>query len=411
MDAVKTNDAAAVRQLLGAHGAQLKPALSYTIPGWAFGETPLIAAVRVRNREIVELLLDAGADLNERTKWWAGGFGVLDEAAGDLAFADYLIARGAVVDVHAAARLGWMERLRELMGKNAALVNARGGDGMLPLHVASSVEIARYLVESCGADINACDVDHESTAAQYMVRDRQEIARYLVARGCRTDILLAAALGDAELVEKHLAADPEAIHTCVSRRYFPMKDTRAGGSIYIWTLGARKTAHQVAHEFGHSAIYESLMARSPKGLRLAMACELGDDAAVRSLAGSSDLTADDHARLVNAARINDTAKVRLMVGAGFHVDALDDGATALHWAAFHGNAPMAEVLLDHGAPLDLADGNHGGTPLEWASYGSVNSWLCQSGTYPAVVDLLLGRGAKIPASIGDMLDDAKARLK
>jgi ankyrin repeat protein len=100
-----------------------------------------------------------------------------------------------------------------------------------------------------------------------------------------------------------------------------------------------------------------------------------------------------------------------MVDAGFHVDAQDDGATALHWAAFHGNAPMAEILLGHGAPLDLADGNHGGTPLEWASYGSVNSWLCQSGTYPAVVDLLLGRGAKIPASVGDMLDDAKAHLK
>jgi len=41
-------------------------------------------------------------------------------------------------------------------------------------------------------------VDHESTPAQYMLRvqqkrrnprNRQEVARYLVSRGCRTDIL------------------------------------------------------------------------------------------------------------------------------------------------------------------------------------------------------------------------------
>ena len=56
-------------------------------------------------------------------------------------------------------------------------------------------------------------MDHESTPAQYMLRvdqtrhypqDRQDVARYLVSRGCRTDILMAAALGDAELVRQHL---------------------------------------------------------------------------------------------------------------------------------------------------------------------------------------------------------------
>ena len=110
----------------------------------------------------------------------------------------YAIERGAVVDVHAAARLGLVERLRQLISSTPALVHEPGGDGQTPLHFASTVEIAEYLLDH-GAEIDALDVDHESTAAQYMVRDRQDVARYLIQRGCRTDILMAAALGDIEL--------------------------------------------------------------------------------------------------------------------------------------------------------------------------------------------------------------------
>src|SRR5450432_4365715 len=102
MDAVKRNDAPAVGHLLAAHGTELKPALESPIPGWAFKETPLIAAVRSGNLEMVDALIDAGADVNVRTKWWAGGFGVLDEAADNPSLAEHLIARGTFVDAHAA---------------------------------------------------------------------------------------------------------------------------------------------------------------------------------------------------------------------------------------------------------------------------------------------------------------------
>src|SRR6185436_15083790 len=119
-------------------------------------------------------------------------FGVLD---GDHGLVDFLIERGARVDAHAAARHGRLSTLEALVSAAAELVHARGGDGQTPLHVAASVEIAQYLVDH-GADIDARDIDHESTPAQYMVRDRQAVARFLVSRGCQTDILLAAAIGD-----------------------------------------------------------------------------------------------------------------------------------------------------------------------------------------------------------------------
>ena len=113
---------------------------------------PLIAAVQRNNREMIDALLDAGADINARTKWWAGSFGVLDLSTPELSA--YLIERGASVDVHAAARLGMLDRLNELVAADPSLVHARGGDGQTPLHFAATIEIAAYLLDH-GADINA----------------------------------------------------------------------------------------------------------------------------------------------------------------------------------------------------------------------------------------------------------------
>src|ERR1035438_5570202 len=109
-------------------------------------------------------------------------------------------------------------------------------------------------------------------------RDRQDVARYLVARGCRTDILMAAALGDVDLVRRHLDADAGCIRTSVSEEWFPKQDPRAGGTVYIWKLGAHRTAHSVARDFGHEEVFQLLKERTPEDLKMALACELGDEA-------------------------------------------------------------------------------------------------------------------------------------
>jgi hypothetical protein len=184
---------------------------------------------------------------------------------------DFLISRSARVDVHAASRLGMMDRLDGLVSADPDLVHARGGDGQTPLHFASSVAVAQYLLEH-GAGIDARCIDHESTPAQYMIRDRQPIARYLVERGCATDLLLVAALGDLERVTGHLDANADAVRTSVSDESFPRQDPRSAGSIYNWTLGSGKTAHVVAREFGHEGVFRILMERSPEVLRLAVSC-------------------------------------------------------------------------------------------------------------------------------------------
>ena len=90
----------------------LRQRLNEPLPDYGFGATPLIAAVHRTNRAMIDLLLRSGADINARSRWWAGGFGVLDD---DRGLADFLIARGARIDAHAAARLGMLDKLRELV--------------------------------------------------------------------------------------------------------------------------------------------------------------------------------------------------------------------------------------------------------------------------------------------------------
>jgi len=262
------HDAALFRQLLERH-PEMKAKINEPVEAF---DAPVIT--RVRTREMLDVLLEAGADINAKSRWWAGGFGLLHGAEPDLAA--YAIERGAVVDAHAAARLGLLDKLRDLVSTDPTLVHARGGDGQTALHFASTVEIAGHLLEH-GADIDARDVDHESTPAQYMVRDRSEIARYLVGRGCSTDILMAAALGDAALARRHLDTDPDCIRMRVSNEYFPMINHRSGGTIYQWTLGWYVSAHQVAKQFGHEAIFRLLMERSPADVKLLTFCWLRDE--------------------------------------------------------------------------------------------------------------------------------------
>jgi hypothetical protein len=392
-----SDNAAGVRQILERH-PELKAKINEHI-----GPFDSPAIVNARSVQMLDVLLDAGADLNAKSSWWAGGFGLLHGASPELAA--YAIQRGAVVDIHAAARLGLLERVRDLIAADPELVHARGGDGQTPLHFASTVEIAAYLLEQ-GADIDARDVDHESTPAQYMIDDRQEVARYLVERGCKTDILMAAALGQIDLVRRHLDADPASIRTRVSEEFFPMISPKAGGTIYQWKLGWYLSAHRVARKFGHDDVYQLLMDRSPAEVKLIEACWLDDEVTLQALGAAQPdlahkLLAGDQRQVAHAARNNETAVVRAMLKAGLPVDARSQhNATPLHWAAFHGNCEMVNVILPFSPPLEATDGDFNGTPLSWALHGSENGWYRQTGDYPGTVEALIQAGARLPERLG-----------
>ena len=153
----------------------------------------------------------------------------------------------------------------------------------------------------------------------------------------------------------------------VSEEWFPKQNPRAGGTIYIWTLGAHRTAHAVARDFGHEDVFQLLMERTPEELKLALACELGDEAAFREFLSkhpdaAKTLSEADKRKLPNAAQKNNTEAVRLMLEAGWPVDTPGEmGATALHWAGFHGNAEMTREILRFHPTLELKSREYPGT--------------------------------------------------
>ena len=318
--AVQIGDVDQVRRLLQSHGDLVS---RINEPMFGF-KSPAVHVART-NLDLLDLLLAHGADLNVRTSWEKGGFGVLEQVTPEQAAP--LVARGARIDIWAASNLGMMAELATLIAGDPALVHAKGGDGKRPLHFARTVGIARHLLEH-GAEIDALDDDHDSTPAQHLIGDRTDVAGFLVSKGARSDLLLAAALGDLGLVGNHLDADPSSIAVRVDQDWFPMIDTAAnGGHIYQWTLGFHVSAFDVARERGHTEVVELLLKRAGPLDRLLDALWCDDEAradAVLAIDPQVIERASGKAlrQIADAARNNNVATVSAMLRRGFPVTAL-----------------------------------------------------------------------------------------
>ena len=112
---------------------------------------------------------------------------------------------------------------------------------------------------------------------------------------------------------------------------------------------------------------------------------------------ATKLSEEQQRKLPDAAQSNNTKAVRLMLEAGWAVDTPGEaGATALHWAGFHGNAEMARAILKHHPTLELKSREYEGTALGWTLYGSGNGWHRDTGDYVGTVRALLKAGAILP---------------
>ena len=315
-----------------------------------FGATPLTWACFSNRPDLVELLIELGADPNRRSDWHMGPWSPLHCAIfrGDKSLARLLLSKGAVMDVHTAAGMGDCETVCRLLDVEPERVNERGGDGCQPLHFADTVEVARLLLER-GAEINVCCIDHHSTPVQYLCTIRPTVARFLLSMGAQADIISSAACGDTDSIEALLIDRPELIHVRINQTFFPPG-----------------TQHDV-----HNTLTFSI------GL--------------------------DATPLHAAAKGNFPEAVSQLVKHGLSTNVRGgyDQSTPLHTAAWNNCKESARELLNNGADIEARSGKlHNNTPAGWAIVAGAEG----------VFELLIDHGAHChPWFLDDARDGCAGR--
>jgi ankyrin repeat protein len=310
---------------------------------------------------------------------------------------------GADQAVHVAARAGLADELAELLATDASLIDARGIDARTPLHCAGTVAVAALLLDH-GARIDARDEDHDSTPAQWLIGDSPDVARFLLERGAKADIFLAAALGDLALAERLVTED----RGCLAHRigkppnFPPLGYQGRGGTIYQWTLRFNSYSQQIALMKGHQEMFDFLYAESDVATRLLVNCVLARRAEAETIAkehpeivpGLPDVDRELVAKYCWETN-SDYDAVKLMLDLGFPVAHPEHshGYTPLHNAAWEGSGDLVDLLISRGHPVDICDPRFGATPLGYALYDCLVEKRHPEGEFARVVKALLEAGS------------------
>ena len=388
--AVNNGDAEQVKTVLAANDELL----AYIDEPWfAFDAPAIVFAAAAGNSELIQVLLDAGADIDAKSSWWAGGTSALQHTAGAMLsynreLAEYLIEQGATIDAHAAAGLDMSDTLTALIHENPEVVNAPGSDGMSPLHFAATPRIAELLLAH-GADINLRDLDHYGTPAQWTMRRRPEVCRYLLEQGAEADVVLYCAMGDVERAKAEFQKNPERLKLRINvksaKGYLvptveaPHVQEVPGGHVYAYQVGPTMPLLEIALQSKQLRIVDLL-------IDLGYEINLRDwyvlvgqgpkrfDTLVKGfLAKGWDINAlQKHRRGMWAplhwvAQRGLTNGVAGLLANGADPNVTDDkGQTPLHFIAQKGiGKNQAALLIEHGADLNIRD-DTGQTPLDYA---------------------------------------------
>lgn len=409
--AMQERDAAAVHRLLSQH-AEFRPLIN--APFFPYNSPAIVACAN--DAAMVSVLLEFGADPNQRSGWWAGGFHALHSATG--VAAERLRAAGAVPDACAAAHLDDHALLAAMLAADPSRAHERGGDGQTPLHFARSRTVVDLLLDA-GADIDARDVDHRATPAEWMLdrtagAGRYDLARYIVDRGASADIFLAAALGHTGAVVSMLRQDPSLLDESTGRGRYA-EQPPSSHHIYFWTIGANRSPLETAAQFGQEETLAAMLPFATPAQQLRLACRRADGDAARAVLREhpgllASLGAHDQRAITDAAWNGEAAAVALMMELGFDpATPGHDSGTALHCAAWQGSAGAVAAIV--GTPagralLTLRDPHYKSTPLGWCCHGSING--PRHGAFAAVAKLLLAAGA--PPEALDASDEVEALL-
>ena len=395
IDAVNNKDADRVRSLF-ANNSELVTCIDE--PWFSFDAPAIVYAAGDGNLPLVEVLLDAGANINIKSSWWAGGTSALQHASGSMLsfnreLAEYLIERGAKVDAHSAAGLNMLNKLKELIDENPEVVNALGSDGMSPLHFSATPQIAELLLKH-GADINLRDRDHNGTAAQWTMSRRPEVCKYLLEQGAEADVVLYCAMGDVERARTEFQNDPELLTLRINVKspkgyIIPSQNSSevdsdqeeevSGGHVYAYQVAPTMPLLEMALMYKQPEIVDLLIDLGYEiNLRdwymlVGQGPKRFDKLLKGFIAKGRDINAHQKHRRGMWTPLHWVAQRGLTVGIacllqnGANPNTTDDkGQTPLHFIAQKGiGKNQVELLIEHGADVNARD-DAGQTPLDYA---------------------------------------------
>lgn len=383
--AIRAHDRPRIRALLDA-----TPALLHA--GDLRSNRPLHWAVMTRQIDLIDELLQRGADLDDRR---GDGARPIHLTNGDYHFRgwrdvpkdwattpeqvyQHLISRGANVDLGMACATGDLARVREWLDRDPSLVNKLsdyhsgypgGGTPIKNAAARGHLEIVRLLLER-GADPN---LPEEGIAPQ-------GLALYSAAANGHFEI--------AKLLLEHGAHPNAEVESSADTLSRVMMNGDQRLLELLCAYGAARAVNHLAYYNDlqtAAAVFAANLALANDPEALANAAHGGHEGFVRLMLRYQP----DLPRRVAFAPWAVGAKTRalneLLFEHGLNPSAPDWlGITPLHHFARKGDLEQAETFLDHGADLHARDEDLCSTPLGWAA---------KFGQKP-MVELLLQRGAK-----------------
>jgi len=224
-------------------------------------------------------------------------------------------------EIHEAAQKGDVEKVRELLRQNPALVDARDEFERTPLHWAVRgvhFEVVQLLADK-GADVNAKDNAWITPLHSVAARGHEQAADLLIAKG-------------AELVDKD-ASDNTPLSYAVSGGYNKVAKLlmRHGIKIPLQGEEARKLLHLAASS-GNREFVELMI-------------DEGVDISLKNDDGGTVLH--------SAAQSRNSELVKSLMEKKVNINEKDrHGITPLHIAAFHDQGEIARLLLNRGADIN-----------------------------------------------------------
>ncbi|MBO0858469.1 MAG: ankyrin repeat domain-containing protein [Chloracidobacterium sp.] len=309
--------------------------------------------------------------------------------------------------LHCAAHRGYLEIVQALLDAGADVMSRESCSETIPLHWAAEgghLEVARLLVDQ-GSGVDALDSWHNlgpigwATVVQHAhgrKPARYEVAEFLINHGARLDVFSAIVWKDPDAVRRMIEADPAMLSQqlgVVDKRQQPLHFAvinslpdmvqlllEAGADINAKTAWGL-TPLCVAATMKHNQIVDMLRARQAD-VDLSASLVLGQfDRAKELLDADSNLVSHTGpysllAHFTAQRGLADATAVLLSGGADpnifaehfYHEREIICSLSPLHVAAWRGHGDVARILVDHGADLQSKDDRYESTPFVWAKW-------------------------------------------